>query len=269
MLGIALSLALIQPAAALTLEGKLTQGSLIEGRTQPEARVSLDGKPVEVAPDGSFLIAFSHDAAPTSLLDLAYADGGSEQRRLAIERRRWQIQRIQGLPEAQVTPKPEDLQRIRDDNRQIAQVRTLDTPQPWWQSGFAWPVTGRIASVFGSQRVLNGEPRAWHNGVDIAAPVGTPIRAPADGVVRLAHPDMFLTGITLMIDHGYGLTTVYAHLSKAEVKPGDTVRQGQEIGRVGQSGRATGPHLHWGMSLYATLVDPALLLPPMPAAAPN
>src|SRR5262249_30427140 len=134
---------------------------------------------------------------------------------------------------------------------------------------FAWPVTGIISSVFGSQRVLNGQPRAWHNGVDIAAPAGTRIRAPADGVVRLVHPDMYFTGITLMIDHGYGLSTVYAHMSRADVKPGQAVKKDDPIGLVGQTGRATGPHLHWGMSLFTTHVDPSLIVPPMPAVSQN
>ena len=125
-------------------------------------------------------------------------------------------------------------------------------------------MVGPISGVYGSQRVLNGEPRAPHRGVDIAAPAGTPVGAMADGVVSLAAPDMYFTGNTVMIDHGYGLHSVYAHLSRLLVKVGQTVRKGQPVGRVGATGRATGPHLHWGVYWFDRALDPALLVGPMP-----
>ncbi len=126
-------------------------------------------------------------------------------------------------------------------------------------------MTGPISGVYGSQRILNGEPRTPHFGVDIAVPTGTPVRATADGAVTLAHDGMLLSGKTLIVDHGFGLNSVYYHLSEITVPLGARVKQGQVIGKVGATGRATGPHLHWGMNLFDIRLDPALLVPPMPA----
>ncbi len=136
-----------------------------------------------------------------------------------------------------------------------------------FESGFTWPAVGPISGVFGSQRVLNGEPKRPHFGVDIAAAPGTPVMAPADGVVAIAHPDMYYTGGTVLIDHGHGLTSVYSHLREVSVKEGARLRQGDNIGRIGATGRATGPHLDWRINWFDQRLDPALLVPPMPKAA--
>ncbi len=241
-------------APSLELDGQVIQGGLVIGRTAPGSRVTVDGKPVRVAADGRFLIGLGRDA-PASI-KVRIDDGKPQIFRVA--RRNYKVQRIDGLAKRKVVPRPEDIRRIRADNASIGRVRARDTAKPYFESGFAWPLKGRLSGVFGSLRILNGKPRNPHNGVDIAAPAGTPIMAPADGVVALVARDMFYTGKTLMIDHGHGLTSVYAHMSKILVDQGEKVTRGQIIGRVGMSGRATGPHLHWGISLFSTHLDPAL-----------
>jgi murein DD-endopeptidase MepM/ murein hydrolase activator NlpD len=253
-------------AGELALEGTPTQGALLVGRVQPGSRVAVDGRPVRVSPEGLFLIGFGRDAPPVARLAVASAGGGAATRTIHVEQRTYEVQRIDGLPERQVTPDADTLRRIEDERAAIADRRTRDTDRPDFASGFAWPVAGTITGVFGSRRVLNGRPRSPHFGVDVTAPAGTPVEAAAAGTVTLAHADMFLTGKTVMIDHGHGLATVYAHMSEIAVSEGERVAKGQPIGRVGASGRATGPHLHWGVTLFETQLDPALLVGPMPAS---
>ncbi len=257
--------AAISAAAAETrLEGPQVQGGLIVGRTDPGATILLDGKVVTASPDGIFLLGFGRDAAPTAALRIVHRDGVIDNRALAIGRRDWEIQRIDGLPQRQVTPDPEILKRIRADNALIARVRALESPSAGFLSGFVWPIHGRVSGVFGSQRVLNGEPRSPHRGLDIAAPEGTPVAACAEGAVSLVHPDMFYTGKTVVIDHGHGLNSIYVHMSEIAVETGQSVRKGDIIGKVGRTGRATGAHLHWGIALFDNALDPALLVGPMP-----
>lgn len=247
--------------AEIVLEGQLTQGALVFGRAEPGAQVSLDGQPLRVAADGTFLLGFGRDAPASALLAVGYRDGRREVRTLAVAQRDYQVQRIDGLPERKVTPPPEDLERIRRENALVAEARKPDTDRPFFAAGFVRPAEGIVSGVYGSQRILNGKPRAPHNGVDIAAPVGTPVKAMGDGIVRLAHPDMLLTGKTLLIDHGHGLTSVYIHMDTVTVREGQKVAKGQGVGTVGKSGRATGPHLHWGVNLFAVALDPALVAP--------
>jgi len=245
-------------AEALTLEGDITQGGLVFGMTEPGASVSLDDKPVRLSEDGLFLLAFGRTATGIKKLVVTQANGKSETRSLVVTKRQFNIQRIDGLPKRKVTPNPVDVARIKKDNQGIGRVRRMDSTTPFFASGFSWPVKGRISGVFGSQRILNGKPKSPHNGTDIAAPIGTPIKAPADGRVVLVHQDMFYTGKTMMIDHGHGLSTVYAHMSDISVAEGQFVGKGTVIGKVGKTGRATGPHLHWGMSHFSIHLDPAL-----------
>lgn len=251
------------PASALELNGSFTQGGLVIGQTEPGATVTLDGAPVEVADNGAFVIGFGRDAKPKAVLDVV--EGGQrETRTLTIAKQDYKIQRIDGLPTRKVTPNPEDVKRIKADNAQIWGVRKSMSADARFLSGFQWPVTGPISGVFGSQRILNGKPKNPHNGVDVAAPTGTPIVAPAAGVVALVHDDMFYTGKTVMLDHGLGLTTVYAHMDSISVIEGQVLAQGDQLGTVGKTGRVTGAHLHWGMTWKSTHLDPMLATGPMP-----
>ena len=256
-------------AGSLELAGQATQGGALFGVTEPHAEVSLDGSAVEVAADGRFVLGFGRDAKSEAVLVVRHPDGSREDRQLAVARRSYLVQRIEGLPLAMVTPPPEAMKRIKADQALIDAARARDFHEPLFESGFIWPAIGPISGVYGSQRILNGEPRAPHWGVDIAAPAGSPVVAPADGVVTLAEPELYLTGGTLIIDHGLGLSSTFLHLSAVEAKVGERVRQGAEVGRVGATGRASGPHLHWGMNWKDARLDPALLVPPMPEAKPG
>lgn len=251
-------------AAPLDMKGALKQGGVIIGRTAPGTELKLNGQPLRVSPqEGAFVFGFHRDASPQAQLEIRWPDGQQEVRQLQIKPRRYEVQRIDGLPPAQVTPPPETLERIRQENAVVAEARQRSSDVPYFLSGFQWPLQGRISGVYGSQRVLNGEPRQPHYGVDIAAPVGTPVQAPADGVVTLAHPDMYFSGKTLIIDHGYGLSSSFLHLDEIRVTPGQKVKQGDVIATVGATGRVTGAHLDWRMNWFAERVDPSLLVPPI------
>jgi len=249
--------------AETKLEGKAIQGGLMIGRTTPGVSVALDGRQIRVSPDGVFAIGFGRDAPAKAKLEIRETGGRVETRAITIAKRQYLVQKIDGLDEARVTPPPEVLERIAKEGQAITAARLRDSVDALFAGGFIWPTTGPISGVFGSQRVLNGKPRAPHYGVDVAAPVGTPIVAPAPGVVALAEPDLYFTGGTVILDHGHGVTTVYAHMDKVEARQGQRVRQGERIGTVGKTGRVTGAHLHWGMSWFDERLDPQLLVPPM------
>ncbi|MCB2146360.1 MAG: M23 family metallopeptidase [Deltaproteobacteria bacterium] len=253
-------------AQAFTLEGHLVQGGMAIGKVEPATTVFFHGKAVRVSPEGLFVIGFSRDAEPEAVIELRLPSGTVEKHPVRIEKRSYKIQRIDGLPPRKVSPSAEDLKRIRKDIALVKAVRKKDDPRTDFLQPFIWPVSGRISGVYGSQRILNGKPKRPHYGVDIAAPTGTPVKAPADGVVSLAHDDMFYSGGTLIVDHGHGLSTVFMHLHKILVEEGQRVRQGDVIAQVGATGRVTGPHLHWGMNWFETRLDPSLLVPPIPEA---
>jgi len=259
-------LAVCGPAVAagtLSLDGDKVQGGLIVGRTDPGTKVVFDGQPVRVSPEGYFLIGFTRDAPPTASLKLQYPDGGTRTETLAVKKRDYKIQRIDGLPPKMVTPPKAVLDRIKRENGWIHAVRERDTAVPYFLKGWIWPARGRISGVYGSQRILNGKPRWPHYGVDIAAPIGTPVVAPSDGVVVLVEKDLYYTGGTIILDHGFGLTSAFLHMSAVAVKKGQRVKQGEQIGKIGKTGRATGAHLDWRINLFDARIDPQLLVPPM------
>ncbi|XPS82563.1 peptidase M23B [Desulfosarcina variabilis str. Montpellier] len=251
-------------AQALTLSGQVKQGGMAVGKVPQGSTVHFDDKPIRVSPEGVFVIGFSRDAKAKAMLTVHHPSGEIETHPLSIEQREYRIQRIDGLPERKVTPSKKDLDRIWEDIKLAKKVRQTDDPRTDFTQSFIWPVTGRISGVYGSQRILNGKPKRPHFGIDIAAPTGTPVKAPIDGVVTMVHNDMFYSGGTLIVDHGHGISTVYMHLHKILVKEGQRVRQKDVIAQVGATGRATGPHLHWGMNWFETRLDPSLLVPPMP-----
>ncbi len=249
-------------AAKLEFTGPRVQGGLVEGRVDPGSKVAVDGRPVRVSPDGWFLLGFGRDAA-RAIVEITSPAGASETRELSVAARKFDIQRIDGLPEAFVTPPPEMEERIKREDEIVARARLRDDARTDFLKGFDWPVIGRVSGVYGSQRILNGKPRAPHWGVDIAAPVGTPILSPAAGTVTLAE-NLYFTGWTVILDHGHGLSSVFMHMSAITAKEGRRLNKGEEIGKLGSTGRVTGPHLHWGMNLFKTRLDPALLVPAMP-----
>ena len=215
--------------------------------------------------DGRFVIAFDRDAPTTVQLAAQFADGRTVEKSLTIASRPWRIERI-NAPMRPTKSTEAFLALRKPELAQIAAARRLNTDARGWRQRFIWPAMGRISGLFGSQRVYQGQPGAYHGGVDVAGATGTPVVAPADGVVILAAAakPFTLEGHLLMIDHGHGLNSAFLHLSRIDVKPGDTVTQGQRIGAIGATGRATGPHLHWGMKWNDARIDPLLVAGPMP-----
>jgi murein DD-endopeptidase MepM/ murein hydrolase activator NlpD len=250
--------------AGVELSGPATQGGLLVGRAPDASSVEFEGRELRLAEDGVFLVGFGRDADPAAELVITHGDGRVERRLIEVAPREYRIQHIDGLPREKVTPPEAVLARIREEGARVAAARAVDDPRTDFRDGFVWPLTGRISGVYGSQRVLNGEPRRPHFGVDVAAPTGTPVVAPADAVVRLAEDDLYFSGGTLIMDHGHGLTSTFIHLSKILVEPGQRVSQGEVVAEVGATGRATGPHLDWRMNLFDARLDPQLLVPPMP-----
>ncbi len=251
-------------ASAFSLDGAATIGGLMRGQVLPGSTVTHDGTPVRVSEDGTFVIGFGYDAGSDSVVEAVLPDGQRVRRDILVRPRRFEVQRIDGLPQRMVTPGAAALKRIRADQAVVARARAIDSAETWFHDGFDWPAIGRISGVYGSRRILNGQSRQPHYGVDIAAPRGTLVKAPAPGRVTLAHPDMYFTGKTLIIDHGHGLSSAMLHLDSLAVAEGDVVSRGQVVGTVGSTGRSTGPHLDWRVNLFSKRLDPALLAGEMP-----
>ncbi len=248
------------------LDGPLTQGSLVRGQVAPGEIVELDNQPIPTTAEGHFVIGFGRDHPATSILRISNSEG-SQEHTLQITTREYQTQHITGLPNKMVTPAEEDLVRIRQDQDQVNAARAVKSELSGFLEDFQWPVHGIVTGVYGSSRVLNGQPRNPHYGIDIAAPAGTPVHAPASGRVTLAHPDMYYTGATVILDHGFGVSSTFLHLESIEVEVGQLLAAGERFATVGSTGRSTGPHLDWRMNWLATRTDPALLVGPMPESS--
>jgi len=254
-------------ARSFELEGALRQGGVARGVAPPGARsLSFDGTAVELAPDGGFIIAFDRDHAAGATLAATLADGSVARREIAVAPGDWRLEHVNASPTGGASSES-FMTRRRPELARINAARAVRHASEGWRQPFLWPVTGRISGVFGSQRVYRGEPGSYHSGVDVARPAGTPVVTPADGVVILAAETPFtLEGHLLMIDHGMGLNSAFLHLSRIDVREGERVERGQRVGAIGQTGRATGPHLHWSMKWGAARIDPQLLAGPMPGA---
>jgi murein DD-endopeptidase MepM/ murein hydrolase activator NlpD len=253
------------PATRFGLSGALRQGGLALG-TVPAGTttLTLDGASVPVAADGRFVIAFDRDAKPQAVLVAGSSDGSTLTATLQIAAGDWRIERLPTLRKVPV-PDAEFAAKRSGELARIVAARALGSAAEGWRQHFVWPATGRISGLFGAQRIYAGEPGSYHGGVDVAKPEGAPVVAPADGVVVLAaDPPFTLEGRLLILDHGHGLTSAFLHLSRVDVRVGQRVRQGEAIGRVGRTGRATGPHLHWAMTWNGARIDPMLVAGPMP-----
>ncbi len=256
-------------ACALELNGPLQQGGMVIGQTETGASVSFDGQPVKVSKDGVFVIGFDRDEKPTAQLKVLLPTGEVKARTLNIAPRDYKIQRIEGIAKTIMSPSEESLKRIRSEAAQVRSARARHFDRMDFAGQFTWPLIGPISGVYGSQRVYNGVPKRPHYGVDVAAPIGTPVTTPAPGVVTLAHQDMFYSGGTLIIDHGYGVSSTLMHLSKVLVEVGQEVVPGDIVAEVGAGGRATGPHLDWRMNWLKSRIDPQLLVGAMPKSEPK
>ena len=249
-----------KPVLAVDLQGTAVQGGLMWGQVDAGAEISLDNEPVKVGPDGHFVIGFGRDNAPEARLVIRHRDGHREEKALVIAAREFDIERVNGLPPKTVTPPPEWKERRARETGMVGEARSHLTDALDWLSGFARPAEGRFSGFYGSQRILNDQPRSPHYGLDIAAPVGTPIVAPAAGTIRLAVPDFLLEGGIVIIDHGYGVTSTLFHMNSVDVKVGARVEKGDPIGTIGQTGRASGPHVDWRVNWRNVRLDPMLLI---------
>lgn len=254
------------PPPTFGLPQTVTQGALAIGVAPPGTRqLTLDGKPVALAADGRFAIGLDRDQSPAAMLAAELADGSYVRRALTVVPRAWRVEHIDVARRPAVPDEAYRLLRERELAR-IAAARAGPSLSAGWRQRFAWPARGRISGRFGAQRIYRGEPAAYHSGVDVAAGRGAPVTAPADGMVVLAGPPAFsLEGNLVIIDHGAGLNSAFLHLASSNVRVGQAVKQGQLIGTVGATGRATGPHLHWSVKWNDARLDPELLAGAMPA----
>ena len=246
--------------AGLTLDAQLRQGQLVIGHTAPGTRISIDARNLRVDARGRFVFGIGRDQTRVALCIRQREDTKARCAGLPVQPRKYAIERVTGLPQSTVTPNPEEQARIAREAALITNARTRDDARSDFASGFVRPAPGRFSGVYGSQRVLNGEARSPHMGLDIAGGAGTAVRAPAAGIVTLVHADMLLTGQSVILDHGHGVSSVFIHMSRTDVREGQRLAQGDPIGAIGMTGRASGPHLHWGMNWFDIKVDPALVL---------
>jgi murein DD-endopeptidase MepM/ murein hydrolase activator NlpD len=251
----------IQPARGLQLKGEMTQGSLIRGQVPVGHQVWLNDTPLKISADGYFVFGFGRDAKLSQQLRWINNGNVAHTQTLILQPRTYNIQKITGIPSKYVSPPKEVSERITLDNQQIGRARSFNDERTDFYQDFIWPAAGPISGVYGSQRVFNGTPKRPHFGVDVAAPTGTSVYAPANGLVTLFVPDMYYSGGTMIIDHGHGVSSTFLHLSKGHVEAGTTVKQGDLVAEIGATGRATGPHLDWRINWFKERLDPALLVP--------
>ena len=245
---------------AVTFEGKFIQGSFILGKTEPNSEVFIDKKKVRVTADGFFVFGLDRDRKYDVVITIN-KNGNKQKIVKKVQKRKYNIQRIEGLEEKKVTPPEEVYERIKRENKWIGEARAINSDLTFFTKKFNIPVENAIISgVYGSQRILNGKPKWPHYGLDFAADEGTKIKAMLDGTATLVESDLFYTGGTLIFDHGHGISTLYMHMEKILVKKGQKVKQGDIIGTVGSTGRATGAHLDVRLNWFQIRLDPATVL---------
>tara|TARA_B100000212_G_scaffold176429_1_gene132795 strand:- start:374 stop:1162 length:789 start_codon:yes stop_codon:yes gene_type:complete len=245
---------------AVEFKGDFKQGSFILGKTDPNSKVLIDNREVRVTNDGYFAFGLDRDRKNNVIIKIK----NKEDIKLIekkVFKRKYKIQRIDGLPPKQVTPPPEVYERIKKDNILIGKARSIDSKLIFFKEKFIYPIDKYIITgVYGSQRILNGKPRRPHYGIDFHAPEGTPVKSMMSGIVTMVEKDMYFTGGTIIFDHGHGISTLYMHMKDINVKKGQKVKKGQIVGTLGQSGRATGPHLDIRLNWFNIKLDPMTIL---------
>ena len=241
---------------AIEFNGKFIQGHYIIGKTDPNAKILIDKKKIKVSKDGYFAFGIEKDRK----FDMVINENDKKIIK-QVQKRKYNIQRIEGLPKKKVTPPEEFYARIKRENLLIAKAREIDSNLSFFKDIFIIPVDDAIITgVYGSQRILNGIPKWPHYGLDFAQKKGTPVKAMNNSIVTLAEKDLFYTGATIIFDHGHGISTLYMHMEKIFVNVGDHIKKGDIVGTVGASGRATGPHLDIRLNWFGTRLDPATIL---------
>ena len=244
---------------AIEFKGKFLQGHYIIGITDPSAKIIIDKKKVKVSNNGYFVFGIDRDRK-FDLTVTKIIDGKKEKIIKKVLKRKYNIQRIDGLEESKVTPPESVYKRIKEENNRIGEARAINSDLLFFKDQFIMPVEGIISGVYGSQRILNGKPKWPHYGIDIAAKQGTMIKSSGSGVVTMAEDDLYYTGGTIIMDHGHGISTIYSHLETVLVSVGDIINQGDIIGTVGSTGRSTGPHLDFRINWLQTRLDPMSVL---------
>lgn len=252
-----------QEQVNVVLNGKFTQGALLRGQAPAGAKVTLNGETVQTNKDGKFVVGFEREAPLHQTLVVKLDNGQKWQRDITLEKREYNIQRIDGLEQKMVSPPAEVTARIKQDNINVANARSGNTDLDALFTRFEWPAKGVISGVYGSQRILNGVPKWPHYGLDIANETGTPVYAPVDGVVTMVD-DLYYSGNTLILDHGMRVFSTFLHMDTITVEVGETVKQGEQIGTIGSTGRSTGPHLDWRINLGNTRLDPQTIISESP-----
>lgn len=243
-------------ANELTFLDPLIQGGMVRGHVAPGTQLVLFDKNVFVDSEGKFVFGLGRDTNKSIEISV-----NGVPRLFPVEQREYKVQRIEGVDKKYVSPPKSVTKRIRAEAELVWKARQHLVETAYFREGFIWPLDGPVTGVYGSQRVFNGVPKRPHFGLDIAGPVGTVIVAPVTGIVRLAEPDLYYSGGTLVVDHGYGLTSTFIHLHKIYVEVGQVIKQGQEIAEVGATGRVTGPHLDWRINWFNQRLDPMFVLP--------
>lgn len=238
----------------------VSQGAMVIGKVPAGSVVRYADRSLLVTPYGSVVFGVGRDEQGPLQVSVQPPNAPAKTINIAVTKRDWPIENINGVPPATVNPPKAIAERIASEQARVSAARTRDDDRTGFAQAFIWPLQGRISGRFGNQRVYNGTPKSPHSGMDIAVPTGTPVKAPADGVITFADPGLYLTGGTVVLDHGHGISSNFLHLSRIDVKVGDSVSQGEVIAAVGATGRVTGPHLHWGMSWFETRIDPLLVL---------
>jgi murein DD-endopeptidase MepM/ murein hydrolase activator NlpD len=250
--------------AEIEIKTQWIQGGLILGNTDPSSDIEFLGKKVRVNPQGDFVIGLGRDAKPSVELIERTASGKVIKHHFSVEQRTYNEQKINGVPKKTVHVSESALPRIRKEVRAAKNARKVDSELQYFLQKFIWPARGIISGVYGSRRYYNGVPKRPHYGVDVAAPQGSEVIAPASGTITLVHENMYFSGGTVIMDHGHGVSSTFIHLHKAHVKKGDYVEQGQLIAEIGSTGRSTGPHLDWRMNWFDQRLDPQLLMDSLP-----
>lgn len=240
------------------LQGDLIISQVIGYTDHTKVKIFKDRVPLKVSKNGYFVIPIDRDRKNNVLIEICKDQ--CESTEIIVLKRNFDIQEINGLPSKLVTPDEKVLERIIAENKIIKRSKKIMIDNEYFINSFVQPVEGIVTGVFGSQRILNGKAKSPHRGLDIANDEGTPVLSTNDGLVVLAEPDLYYTGGTIVIDHGYGVKSIYAHLATVDVKLNNTVKRNEVIGTVGSTGRSTGPHLHWGIMVFDTYIDPQLLL---------